>query len=162
MVVADAVRFLSLSVLTEMAPRKLAKLLDHGFYKTEDLRRHLCKEKRPTKSQEMDHILELQIVKRGLNSDEFQYNEERLKKLINFFNECPNIQVLSKTKNQKKKTAAGLFLKGKDLSKVQIRIIRNIREKWVKELRGLLKKCGDYADFIRKMNMIMGCISEYD
>ena len=84
------------------------------------------------------------------------------KKLINFFNECPNIQVLSKTKNQNKKTAVGLFLKGKDLSKVQIRIIRNIREKWVKELRGLLKKCDDYSDFIRKMNMIMGCISEYD
>ena len=45
MVVADAVRFLSLSVLAEMAPRKLAKLLDDGFYKTEDLRRQVCKEK---------------------------------------------------------------------------------------------------------------------
>ena len=125
------------------------------YYKSQDLRRHVHVSHLP--GEDVDHVVELQIVKKALNDlvdRNFRYRNDDIKELIHFFNAAPNLQYLDVDVNEKKGEAVGKYLRGGQLEPYEVSYIRMIKTKWQQDLRSKLNAEG-FTDFVSEMNRIL-------
>jgi len=100
-----------------------------------------------------DHVVELQLVVAALNQlpDRTYWSEDWRGRLVDFFNDESNMQLLPRNENEKKGTAVKKFIKREPLNEEQHVWIQRIRDKWgniKQELRGFDKFINSLDDIL--------------
>ena len=100
-----------------------------------------------------DHVVELQLVVEALKQlpDGTYRSEDWQRRLVDFFNDKPNMQLLTRNENRNKQTAVGKFIKGEPLNKEQRVWIQKIRDKW----RKIQQQLTGFDKFINSLDKIL-------
>jgi len=109
-------------------------------------------QRRAQEGMQTDHVVELQLVVAALNQlwNGTYRSEGWQRRLVDFFNGNPNLQLLSTEENQEKRVAVSRLIRGQDLPIEQHEWIQQIQGRWhlIRENLMGFKKFKDSLDDI--------------
>jgi hypothetical protein len=138
---------------------RVAMASSHRFSTVDDLLHEAGRTRNKKHSQkrgfEMDHVVELQLVKEALNRYK-PYTSDKLGKLVDFFNESWNLQEVSEDENRSKGQAVSRLLSGKSIQRSDVKWIKSVRDQWILHRENL----SNFLNFKKAMNEILNTPQE--
>ena len=104
------------------------------------------------KGYEVDHVIELQLVVKGLENTRYR-RQGWATEIVDFFNSKLNLKDRPKTENRKKGYAASRLKDGSDPKPGDDKWIKEIRSKWM----NIRDKLHDFLQFKGNLNKLLQC-----